>query len=99
MEDLKELKKQRKILNEKIKQIESGHETIDVGDCTLRFYNKNYPQMNEQINLSIQRYGAFGKKHAKATLFYESTKEEAYSKIQGLISDLQEILKQMGKEP
>lgn len=92
MTQLKELLDQRKMLDEKIKELKAGNETIRAGNCTLRFYNKNYPQMNEQINLSVQKYNAFGDKTVNVTLFFAQTKDEASARIKELISDLQNIL-------
>lgn len=59
MSQLEELKRQRKELDAQIRALMAEQQEINCGDCTLRFYNKNYPQHNEQINLSVQRYGVF----------------------------------------
>ena len=95
MSQPEELKRQRKELDEKIKELQAKEQEINCGDCTLRFYNKNYPQQNEKINLSIQRYGAFKRKPNKQTIFYVDTKEEAADRIERLIFDLQYILSEI----
>lgn len=92
MSQLEELKRQRKELDAQIRALQAEKQEINCGDCTLRFYNKNYPQLNDKINLSVQRYGAFKRKSNKQTIFYVDTKEEAAGRIESLISDLQNIL-------
>ena len=70
MSQLEELKRQRKELDTQIRALQAEQQEIICGDCTLRFYNKNYPQLNDKINLSVRRYGAFKRPSNKQTIFY-----------------------------